>query len=477
MTHNTITSTLIDDGVMVDGIIRPRKLLHWVKNPMHLSLLMSATGFLPEYSGPIERAYCVQEDIEAVQTCGVCTSPVSFINGSKGYRQSCSIECGRVNPSTIAARQHTVRERYGVDHFSQSDEFKQSYQSTCMERYGVPDIKCDSTSRIKAKNTMDRLYGGYTLQSELLSAKVRDTMMNAYGAEHPMGNQSIVNKRTRTNIVKYGSPSPQSCPSVKAKSIATMIERYGVQYPMQMPEYRHNYLESSNLNFNRDHWTQTKQSLETTMAINNKQWLINQHHDHKKSISTIAMELGDISVTGLANKFHKFEIDIKLYQRSSLEVMVCDWLDSIGVLYETNNRSIIQPNEIDIVLPDYNVGIEINGLYWHSCVHSHIHPNYHAEKSLRCFQEGISLITIFEDDFRDCTWMDVLHDAIINTNPHAANDERLIVDARYMHVVTELIGCGYIVDSILPPTQYKHYDNVYDCGSIILQTRNNNADS
>ena len=32
----------------------------------------------------------------------------------------------------------------------------------------------------------------------------------------------------------------------------------------------------------------------------------------------------------------------------------------------TNDRNILNPFEIDIFSPDYNIGIEFNGLYWHS---------------------------------------------------------------------------------------------------------------
>jgi len=53
--------------------------------------------------------------------------------------------------------------------------------------------------------------------------------------------------------------------------------------------------------------------------------------------------------------------------------------------------------EIDIFIPDLNIGIEYNGLYWHS---DKIKPkDYHYNKWKSCNEKEIKLITVWEDDW------------------------------------------------------------------------------
>lgn len=65
-----------------------------------------------------------------------------------------------------------------------------------------------------------------------------------------------------------------------------------------------------------------------------------------------------------------------------------------------SDRSIIGGKELDIYVPDKHIAIEYNGLYWHSeaCGRG---KNYHYDKWKMCRDNGIQLITIWEDEWRD----------------------------------------------------------------------------
>lgn len=66
-----------------------------------------------------------------------------------------------------------------------------------------------------------------------------------------------------------------------------------------------------------------------------------------------------------------------------------------------NDRSQISPLELDLYFPDHGVGIEVCGLYWHSEVSGGKSKQYHYDKMVRCYECGIRLITVFEDEIRD----------------------------------------------------------------------------
>lgn len=74
------------------------------------------------------------------------------------------------------------------------------------------------------------------------------------------------------------------------------------------------------------------------------------------------------------------------------------FLDGIGVMSLENDRSIISPLELDIVIPNKKIAIEYCGLYWHSEKMGK-NKNYHLNKLKLCEENGYKLITIFEDEW------------------------------------------------------------------------------
>ncbi len=63
-----------------------------------------------------------------------------------------------------------------------------------------------------------------------------------------------------------------------------------------------------------------------------------------------------------------------------------------------NDRSIIGPKELDIVIPKLKLAIEYCGLYWHSELQGK-DRTYHVGKLNTCIEKGYKLITIFEDEW------------------------------------------------------------------------------
>lgn len=63
-----------------------------------------------------------------------------------------------------------------------------------------------------------------------------------------------------------------------------------------------------------------------------------------------------------------------------------------------SEHSIIKPHEIDIYIPSLKIGIEYNGLRWHSEEFGK-DRHYHITKTLACEKKGIRLIQIFEDEY------------------------------------------------------------------------------
>ena len=64
-----------------------------------------------------------------------------------------------------------------------------------------------------------------------------------------------------------------------------------------------------------------------------------------------------------------------------------------------SNRQILIGKEIDILIEDKKIGIEFNGLKWHSEWFGKKDKYYHLNKTLKCNEKGYGLIHIFEDEY------------------------------------------------------------------------------
>lgn len=88
--------------------------------------------------------------------------------------------------------------------------------------------------------------------------------------------------------------------------------------------------------------------------------------------------------------------------RSDGEIQLCNFVSSITPTVIPNNRSILGNKEIDIYLPEKNIAIEYNGLYWHS--ESALEAaGYSKFKDIEKMNELISLgkrvIVVYEDEW------------------------------------------------------------------------------
>lgn len=80
------------------------------------------------------------------------------------------------------------------------------------------------------------------------------------------------------------------------------------------------------------------------------------------------------------------------------EVELREFIYSLDQNTEINCRNLIHPYEIDIFSSEKRIGIEYNGLYWHSEQRGK-DEYYHYDKYSRAKEQDIKLIQIFEDEW------------------------------------------------------------------------------
>jgi len=136
----------------------------------------------------------------------------------------------------------------------------------------------------------------------------------------------------------------------------------------------------------------------------NQQWLHEEYVVAARSAVDIAAELGVYYGTVIEYcRQHGF----KIKQRSNyslVETEIHKYIESLGVRCETSDWEILQDREIDILIPDHGLGIEVNGLYWHSYSPKNMQVedrHRHANKTRDAAVRGVELIHITDWEWRN----------------------------------------------------------------------------
>lgn len=78
-----------------------------------------------------------------------------------------------------------------------------------------------------------------------------------------------------------------------------------------------------------------------------------------------------------------------------------DYIKSLGFNIIENDRTTLRDGknfyELDCFIPEKNIAVEFDGLFWHSADKKD--KNYHLDKTEACNRKGIRLIHIFEDEW------------------------------------------------------------------------------
>ena len=149
----------------------------------------------------------------------------------------------------------------------------------------------------------------------------------------------------------------------------------------------------------RVYFTQNHLSSDTLDKLNDRDWLYSQHIVNKTTMEKIAIDIG-VTPKCVSSYMKKHGIESQKFGNSQIERDVLGFLKSItNTTIVCNDRVTVPTVEIDLYLPEYNVGIEIDGVYWHGEL-SGRDKTYHLNKTNKCKDSGIRLIHVW-----DIEWM------------------------------------------------------------------------
>lgn len=224
--------------------------------------------------------------------------------------------------------------KYGVEYPNQNKEVRAKIKETNLERYGV---ECPS-------------------QTEWFQQKVKKSSLEKRGVEHFTQDPEIIQKRKKTNLKKYGAESPQQTNSIKEKAKQTCLEKYNKEFASQTQQFQKN-VKSTNLEkYGVENFSQLPANRNKL-----KEWC-------------------DNNLEKLFTSHNELEI-----------------LSHIQLYYPSTKKYRRGGHELDIFIPELNLGIEHNGLYRHSELFKA--NNYHLNKTNYFKSQEIRTIHIWSSDW------------------------------------------------------------------------------
>ncbi len=242
----------------------------------------------------------------------------------------------------------------------------------------------------KRESTMMNRYGAITVgASEDIQIKIRNVLRNKYGVDNVSKLQIVKDKIKYTNELKYGVSYAFNTDIAKTTRHNNRITEMKTKYLHELVNFNCELIDTIN---DVDDNTIVKYQCHNCNSIMNESWqffvLCRLDRNYTPCINCLPKPTG--------TSFHENDI--------------AEYIKSLGVDIKRNVRDIIPPRELDILIPELNIAIEFNGLYFHSELYKD--SLYHYSKTNDCIKKGIHLIHIYEDDW--CNKQDIVKSRICN---------------------------------------------------------------
>jgi hypothetical protein len=272
---------------------------------------------------------------------------------------------------TKCLRKQTNIEKYGVENLSQSKEIQNKIKENSLKKYGTEHFLSSKEVRDKIDKTNEEKYGTKDLlQSEEIKEKIKKTMVKKYGVEYSLQSNEIKSKFQKSMMKRYGSQQAMHSQELKERRRINMQSRIKDKI------------------FDFEHITPLFKKEDFTDINHFYRWRCNSC----KTVFEDHLNYGHIPRCPKC-----FPKKIRINRKKN-EIIF--WLkNSLNIKNVVeDDKTIIAPNVITIMLPDYHVGINIISLYWDSEAQGKS-KSFQLKKSSMAASQDIQLLSIFEDEW------------------------------------------------------------------------------
>lgn len=322
-----------------------------------------------------------------------CGNPARFNKNLKKWGKYCSPRCSSSAPEVKEKFKQTNLKKYGVENPGKNPESINKMKDTLKNK--TKDEK--DITNLKRKDTVKERYGvDSVMHLEATKESLKKTNLAIYGVDFASKSIAIKKKIEVTNLRKYGVKAPAQNSEIKEKIKNTTQERHGYNTILSSPSFREHQIKSSKKIFYESLISGTRLQGKVKPLFTWEHFLETPKEKYQEfpwECLTCGTHFSFFLENGLVPRCPTCYPLLRAGE--SLMEKELQSLLSEEFLVENRKLNIIFPYELDIFFPNHNIGIEFNGLYWHS-ESAKKDKNYHLNKTLLCESKGIDLIHVFE---------------------------------------------------------------------------------
>lgn len=340
------------------------------------------------------KLYCCINKVFPVPVCKICNK--NYVTFSEGkLLDVCSLQCSRKTTKTKLLRNQTNIELNNQDPGRQT-KIQEKKKKTNLKKYGVDWSAQSKEIQEKIRKKINETYADR--KGEIISLR-KQTFNASWGADHPMKTERCKTLLKTQIQKKYGVDFATQITGMSEKSKKTFQQKYG------------NNIHCAALIPCIQEKRKAKYQLITEQNLKNFEDQLSNYNTAELTRPEIA-KIMSLPVSSCNNYIRQLNIPVKelIQQKTSgIELDVQNFLTSLNISYETNNRQILNGKELDIYIPSHNLAIEIDGVYWHTEEFGK-DENYHLEKTQKCLEKGIQLLHIFDFEWNNKKqiWQDII---------------------------------------------------------------------
>lgn len=283
--------------------------------------------------------------VEVYVKCPVCGD--SFIKKLKEFLDGKGRTCSKPCQSVL----RTFSQRKKADRETEEKKAKRIKRSKAT--WAAKSEKEIATITEKRRATVQKERGvDWATKDPKVQQKMSEGIKRAY--EDP----SVLQKRFDTNIRLYGHTNYLASEEGQAKVKAYNQERFGTDFPFEDPAFQ----------------AYARGVTQEKYGVNN----IRELPEFRDNLKQWCIDNPDKTFC------------------SAAEGEILDWTQEF---YPDARKYRTFEHEIDVYIPDIEVGIEHNGLYYHD--EDHKGNKYHLAKTLYFRDQGIRIIHIWENEWKD----------------------------------------------------------------------------
>ena len=344
------------------------------------------------------RIFWIVNDLVDFPKCSNCGKTFGIgknIRVTKGYSKLCPY-CSQHGPEALKKRDETCIRKYGSKNPLGSPEIKEKLRQNNIRKFGSPCPLQNTEVQKKTKQTIMEKYGtDHYSHTKEYKEKVRNTCLEKYGVDNVFKSTDIKEKMRLGMLEKYGVEHNSQSEELKERNRRRLIERYGDDYRQVL------WGGHGNPGQSRRAYALMKKSELVEPLFTEDEYVEGKKKDVHAEFMFRCRKCGEEFMSWWDNGHSKACPKCSREHGTSKEENAL--VETVKSVYDgeliLNDRGLVKPFEIDIVVPDRKLAFEFDGLFWHN---DGIHKdrNYHLVKTEECERHGFQLVHVFEDEWR-----------------------------------------------------------------------------